>query len=506
MNKTKQKFDWGSIEWVYLPPKNSNNTMHVGFSTISPHTIQQRHIHYGDEQLMYIISGHGKQRIGNKVYEISPGKTFHVSSGAVHETVNNNDEPIKKIFISIPSSFENRKETKTKEDDKKILASIHLKDILKEIYSEYIKPLKMPVAFLDAENKLVLFNGIYPDYCNKKCKLNKNLFNCELYSDDALPAINLNGISTDICRHGIALFSVDIHYQDTIIGHIRGGRVRVKHGDESKDLQLYDVPESTIDGINNTLNNLAFVISKYYRLEIMKRELLKQHGELTEQQLQKDILQESLKNTQSEKFNLQIEQHFLFNTLSSIAGLALHENAITTYTAINDMSQMFRYTLRTNKLFVELKDELAYLESYTNLEKLRYGNRFVAEYKIDPSLLSERVPFNFLEPIVGNCIKHAFKKQSLKKLKVSIKVKKLKNNLVISIQDNGSGFSSSGLMKAKNRIAGTDNSGGTAMVARKLESLYGSKFNFVISNLTTGSKITLTIPMVGENNEKSINR
>ena len=59
-----QHLDWGTIEWLFEPEDGSMDNMRVGISTMLPGTIQPKHIHCGDEQLMYVLSGHGRQRIG----------------------------------------------------------------------------------------------------------------------------------------------------------------------------------------------------------------------------------------------------------------------------------------------------------------------------------------------------------------------------------------------------------------------------------------------------------
>ena len=54
------------IEWIYEPEQGSSDHLKVGISVMYPKAFQPRHIHYGDEQFMYIISGHGWQKIGEE--------------------------------------------------------------------------------------------------------------------------------------------------------------------------------------------------------------------------------------------------------------------------------------------------------------------------------------------------------------------------------------------------------------------------------------------------------
>ena len=69
----RQELDWGSIDWVYEPESGSNDSMHIGVSRMKSGSVQPRHIHSGDEQFMYIVSGRGRQKIGDVEQPLEPG-------------------------------------------------------------------------------------------------------------------------------------------------------------------------------------------------------------------------------------------------------------------------------------------------------------------------------------------------------------------------------------------------------------------------------------------------
>ena len=77
-----QYLDWGRIEWICEPESGSSDHLRVGISVMNPHSWQPCHLHYGDEQFMYIMSGRGWQKIGDSESLVEPGKYFHISSGA----------------------------------------------------------------------------------------------------------------------------------------------------------------------------------------------------------------------------------------------------------------------------------------------------------------------------------------------------------------------------------------------------------------------------------------
>ncbi|MEI3176774.1 MAG: histidine kinase [Lachnospiraceae bacterium] len=156
------------------------------------------------------------------------------------------------------------------------------------------------------------------------------------------------------------------------------------------------MPASTVRSIIQVINKLAEAICNHYELCRMQVELQHNVRVLSDREREEEMLQESLRTTQDQAFNLQINQHFLFNTLNTIAGLAVREEAYQTYQAIGDLAQLLRYTLRTTSYFVTLNEEIEYLKNYTNLQKLRFGKKLEVDYKkITAALLGEKVPFNF---------------------------------------------------------------------------------------------------------------
>ena len=224
---------------------------------------------------------------------------------------------------------------------------------------------------------------------------------------------------------------------------------------------------------------------------------------LSDREREEEMLQESLRTTQDQAFNLQINQHFLFNTLNTIAGLAVREEAYQTYQAIGDLAQLLRYTLRTTSYFVTLNEEIEYLKNYTNLQKLRFGKKLEVDYKITAALLGEKVPFNFLQPVVENCFRHGFKNRK-KPMKVSVCVEKKEEQICFTITDNGCGMDGEALETLRERIRNGDAAHGTAMVARKLESLYGDSAACEVDASENGTVVTIYIPLERrENDEES---
>ncbi|MCD6435166.1 MAG: cupin domain-containing protein, partial [Clostridiales bacterium] len=79
----KQDFEWGTINWIYEPNEKSN--MVIAHVTFYPYKVQGKHMHTGDEQVIYTISGQGEHWINNDYYPLLPGNYYHIPPYAEHD-------------------------------------------------------------------------------------------------------------------------------------------------------------------------------------------------------------------------------------------------------------------------------------------------------------------------------------------------------------------------------------------------------------------------------------
>ena len=492
-----QKLDWGYIDWIFEPAQDSQDHMRIGISTMFPHTVQARHVHCGDEQLIYVLSGQGRHWIEDKESEMQAGSMFHISSGQAHESINDGDEPLVKLLISIPSLLTTPKIRMNKAEHIKKQESINktefLRDTVKELFRSMLSPLRIPLSIFDAEQNLIYRNPEYPTYCCKKCKIDEDIYNCALIriNNDWMPPY-YEGASAYVCEHGLWVYTLPVVYEGELLGFIKAGHVRTGQSEEKG--KPYNVPDSTVRGIVEVIRTLADSICNHYQLCKIQTQLQHNVRVLSDKEQEEYILQESLKTTQDKAFNLKIGQHFLFNTLNTIAGMAVKEEALETYQAIGDLSQLFRYTLRTDSYFVMLMEEIEYVRNYTNLQKLRFGKRLTVRIEVEPEILRVKVPFNFLQPVVENAFRHGLKNKT-GKISVDIKASRVKNTIHFIVEDNGNGMNKEEKQKFCYQLEHGDGSHGTSMVTQRLKSLYGEKYQYEFETSSNGTKIEITIPM-----------
>lgn len=510
-----QYLDWGRIEWICEPEPGSADHLRVGISIMDPHTWQPSHLHYGDEQFIYIMSGRGWQKIGGTESIVEPGKYFHISSGMAHESKNDGDEPIVKLLISIPAVISavrvapdrSERALRMEQIDKREF----LRETIKEMFRHSLRPLRIPISIYDEKHELVYQNREFPEFCKRCCCVEQDINNCELYKVKLtfMPPY-YEGASAHACRHGLFLYTFPIASDGELLGFIKTGHIRTKAGSGGSEAasMVYNVPESTESGMIDTIRNIAESVCAHYQFCLMQVNLHRNKRELSDKIREDGQLQEYLKMAEDQMLNLQISQHFLFNTLNTIAGMAVREKAFGTYTAIGDLAQLFRYTLRNQEAFVPLSEEIGYIRNYMNLQKLRFEDRLSVIYDIEDGVLdSWEVPFHFLQPVVENCFKHGFKKKE-RRMQVILMVYCEGAYLHFKISDNGDGFDEE---KRREIAAGIENGSqarGTSMVVRKLRSVYGNDFSYQIdSREGEGCVVSIKIPVTAaerDENETSI--
>lgn len=205
----------------------------------------------------------------------------------------------------------------------------------------------------------------------------------------------------------------------------------------------------------------AFSLLKYNYSAAAKNEELK--NRFLEAQLK-------LKEQELQYLKMQIHPHFLFNTLNTIYGLSLSQNAATPE-MILQLSELLDYILyQTKKPLVKLKDEVNHIQNYIDLEKKRFrGN-------LDVQLNFEEIPSNMelapmlLLPFVENSFKHG--KGNDGKLQISICIKLIGEELIFRIVNS----ISKGSEINKGEGIGLEN------IKRRLDILYGKEYDLKIEN------------------------
>jgi signal transduction histidine kinase len=134
----------------------------------------------------------------------------------------------------------------------------------------------------------------------------------------------------------------------------------------------------------------------------------------------------------------QIDPHFLFNTLNTIASL-IHTDPTRAEATVERLAEMFRYVLTgSERGLAPLEEELAFVDGYLEIERARFGERLRVTRQIDREILHAPVPSLILQPLVENAVRHGRGVDGSIDLAISIQV--YGEQVVIAISDRGPGM------------------------------------------------------------------
>ena len=395
-----QKTDWGQIKWL----ENEKGTLsmqglQVGIVDLNPGAHQPKHVHY-EEQVIYVTKGQAISYIDGVESVLSAGDFLHWKVGVVHEVYCIGDTPFQHLLISNPNSDEMNtisQEETSKDQEHMVQESEISPDLLyiaaEAVRTQFLETLHYAYGIFDKFGNLVLQSKSFPEYCMECCQPVKNMGNCPCMHQ--LSEREQKQENSYICLHGMQVFHYPIYFKGVFLGYILGGFVRHNHAAEGKLKDVYDVPESVIAGIHALMKRIVKAIRNFCEFEQFRSRLTEKELRIASQEETQRILMKNLRDTENTITDLKINNHFLFNTLNSMAGMALEGGLMPLYQSIVDLSKMFHYTLRTQSSVVTLEKELEYVKAYLQLQKLRYEDELEINYKISPSVLTAMVPFNF---------------------------------------------------------------------------------------------------------------
>ena len=192
-------------------------------------------------------------------------------------------------------------------------------------------------------------------------------------------------------------------------------------------------------------------------------------ADLTNDELQMSRLKAELSQAQLQALTMQLQPHFLFNTLNSISAL-LHKDVKAADRMLAQLGDFLRLTRKNaDEQTVLLKEELEFLRCYLEIEQVRLQDRLRVRYEVEPETLTAQVPNLLLQPIIENALIHGVG-QSLGPVQVVISAGREDGKLILRIKDNGAGL--------KGNCDGYKEGFGIANTRARLESAYGPDHRF----------------------------
>lgn len=198
-------------------------------------------------------------------------------------------------------------------------------------------------------------------------------------------------------------------------------------------------------------------------------------------------LEARLAQAQLQALRMQLNPHFLFNTLHSIAALVRSQENQTAVKMIAGLSELLRHSLESaEQQEVSLREELDFIERYLEIQQQRFSDRLQIELKIAPETLSASVPNLILQPLVENAIRHGVARRQAGRVEIS--AARANGWLQIQVYNDGA-------LLPTGWHPGEADGIGLSNTQARLQQLYGDAYQFEMGNAEAGGVLaTLLIP------------
>jgi two-component system, LytTR family, sensor kinase len=209
-----------------------------------------------------------------------------------------------------------------------------------------------------------------------------------------------------------------------------------------------------------------------------------------ERERQAILLQGQLAEARLEALSAQLNPHFLFNALNSIAEL-VHQNAEDADRMLVGLGALLRRSLESGRLQeVPLGEELQLLDHYVDLERVRLGDRLRIDWQIDAQARDAAVPPLVLQPLVENAVRHAIARRAAPGL-VCVRAMRERHRLVLEVENDGGGSSAAAVDSESDSSDRTNWNRGVGLTntCARLECLYGANHEFRMTKRPAGGTV-----------------
>jgi two-component system LytT family sensor kinase len=202
-------------------------------------------------------------------------------------------------------------------------------------------------------------------------------------------------------------------------------------------------------------------------------------------------LQEQVSRAQLHTLRMQLQPHFLFNTLNSVSAL-VEQDVRGGQRMLSRLSDFLRMTLASSgHQEVPLRDELKLLETYVEIERIRFGDRLRIVYDVAPEVQDALVPNLILQPLVENAIRHGIH-PSLAGGTVTVRAYREADRLILEVADDGVGFNATA-----GHAAGTGV--GLANTRERLRQRYGAAAELQVTRRAPGGTAVIQrLPFISD--------
>ncbi|AOY75686.1 PocR ligand-binding domain-containing protein [Clostridium formicaceticum] len=515
----KQYFEWGTVKWLHEPEEVDKGKLMVGHITFLPNTEQKKHLHTGDEQILYTLSGKGVHWIDGEEYPLSYGRIYHMPPYAEHEVKNLTDEALEMIIVYNATSLDYREILPPVEFTKRF-AMDNLKNIidvtmLQKIQDKFSEASQMAIVIKDEKGEIITEPSNLSAFCKLHCSYDTN---CHLKNKKTIEVANETKVAN--CCLDLVTVHTPIFMGDTYIGSISCGPVflnepsketikvlekEVKGNEElmTAYLNLRRMTKGRLHAIIESLMTMSHFIVESGISHLAQKELHKKTIQVLEEQKKKIELEKTLQEVKMGVLQAQLSPHFLFNTLSVIGELAYMQGAKEAAETTFALSNLLRTTLKKSEELVKVKEELDYIQDYLFIQKKRFQHLIQTKIDMEEAVLDIEIPFMTLQILVENTIAHGVEALG-REVTITLEGRRKNNYLYLQVMDDGCGIKKEVMEKLFEKKS--DEKEGTGIGLNNLKErfsyYYGEDFQFDIqSHWGEGTKVFIKLPITNYKKE-----
>jgi len=323
-----------------------------------------------------------------------------------------------------------------------------------------------------------------------------------------------------LCKAGLTDFAIPLYCDETFVGSLMSGQIFLTPLTPDKEADILqrcahlpvnpEVLSESLRSINviplESLEPILRLVALFGQNiidrelnERRKTELYEERLRIAQEKQRAAELESDLNIARFETLQAQINPHFLFNALNTVARLAILEGAPKSEKMAYSLSRLLRYSLRKVDQLVPLGEEIQQVATYLEIQKIRFQERLDFEIACPNSLSKFQVPCMSLQPLVENSLIHGLEPR-LAPGKISVSAHKRRGSVLIEIADNGVGMTSDQLAAVlqpnSNRSPSAQGTGiGLANVRQRFEHYYGDTMRFeMTSQPDQGTCIQIQLP------------
>jgi two-component system LytT family sensor kinase len=239
-----------------------------------------------------------------------------------------------------------------------------------------------------------------------------------------------------------------------------------------------------LEGLLVAFRSFFFDIVYGFFLTVLAGYVWRYTDQLRETEIARERLQARLASAELQALKLQLQPHFLFNTLHTISNLAPVDSS-KAQRMIARLSELLRLSLEhVSSEAVPLRRELQFLQNYLDIEKTRFEERLQIVMDIAPHVLDAEVPNMLLQPLVENAVRHGLSKKA-EGGTIKISAWHSLGRMVIVIADDGRGITNG------NKGMGI----GLSNTRARLQQLYDHDFAFQVTPTPQGTTVRIEVPL-----------